>query len=601
MSGDSVFSKLNGSGGFVKFNESLTLTSVKTTKVLKSSSKTNGSECATRLSDETCLSSRPPDDGREYVFRHGRWWPKETVRVVDYYKSFGDWFNKFPKTDYLYSPSSPWYGTEVAPGIPRIPNMCRPSYRTHREEHASFRGSFRSLFTANQVRRETWTELCRRWVRTTTTTVETVMTTTMAIVSLAFVTVASRLSFSSSSLATADRGGTSSRAWLLLFLFLLVPLFCYPAYKSGALDSQNMSARASSLYESFSPLMKPYFALWDGLKYLADQLLRSIRLLPSLVVEFVAALYEVLYSFIETDFGPSGVQKIPIEATTVRKEEHHLDRSSDQMELLNQMLELKSAMTLLNSKNDETLTKLRVEFERKFSELEAAIKSISTRVDEGDTAKIQSAAALTKTEGPGRDVDLVELVQGMIDLYHADRTGKTDYALASNGASIASIRCTRPFDKRPRQYDIWGIVFWNHVNPPDVIIKSGHLPGECWAFEGANGYVVIQLSVPIFVTGFSLEHTPKELTPHGNIESAPKQFSVWGLKSVDDKEEESLGRFEFLDNGKSLQTYDAIIVDKPFQLVELRIESNHGHMEYTCLYRFRVHGRPVPEPQIRNK
>ncbi|CAB0008025.1 unnamed protein product, partial [Nesidiocoris tenuis] len=40
------------------------------------------------------------------------------------------------------------------------------------------------------------------------------------------------------------------------------------------------------------------------------------------------------------------------------------------------------------------------------------------------------------------------------------------------GASIASIRCTRPFDKRPRQYDIWGIVFWNHVNPPDVIIKA---------------------------------------------------------------------------------------------------------------------------------
>lgn len=32
-------------------------------------------------------------------------------------------------------------------------------------------------------------------------------------------------------------------------------------------------------------------------------------------------------------------------------------------------------------------------------------------------------------------------------------------------------------------------------------------------------------------------------------------------------------------------------VDKAYQIVELKILSNWGNPEYTCLYRFRVHGR----------
>jgi SUN domain-containing protein 1/2 len=55
-------------------------------------------------------------------------------------------------------------------------------------------------------------------------------------------------------------------------------------------------------------------------------------------------------------------------------------------------------------------------------------------------------------------------------------------------------------------------------------------PGQCWAFKGDNGYVVIQLSVPIRPTGFSLEHIPKSLSPTGSIDSAPKDFTVFVRK-----------------------------------------------------------------------
>ena len=30
-----------------------------------------------------------------------------------------------------------------------------------------------------------------------------------------------------------------------------------------------------------------------------------------------------------------------------------------------------------------------------------------------------------------------------------------------------------------------------------------------------------------------------------------------------------------------------------YQVVELRILTNWGHPEYTCIYRFRVHGEPT--------
>lgn len=32
---------------------------------------------------------------------------------------------------------------------------------------------------------------------------------------------------------------------------------------------------------------------------------------------------------------------------------------------------------------------------------------------------------------------------------------------------------------------------------------------------------------------------------------------------------------------------------QPYQIIELRVESNHGNPRYTCLYRFRVHGNVV--------
>ena len=80
----------------------------------------------------------------------------------------------------------------------------------------------------------------------------------------------------------------------------------------------------------------------------------------------------------------------------------------------------------------------------------------------------------------------------------------------------------------------------------------------------------------------------------GRIDSAPNGFVVYGLMAEFDKEPTKLGEYVYdAINGEPLQMFDIEMTEeksKFFKLIEVEIKSNHGHPEYTCLYRFRVHG-----------
>lgn len=81
-------------------------------------------------------------------------------------------------------------------------------------------------------------------------------------------------------------------------------------------------------------------------------------------------------------------------------------------------------------------------------------------------------------------------------------------------------------------------------------------PGECFAFKGANAMILMGLSKKIRVTAVTMEHIPKTIAINGNIDSAPKEFSVWGYSDDLDPEPLLLGNFVYLDNNQALQTYD---------------------------------------------
>ncbi|XP_051157448.1 uncharacterized protein LOC127279253 isoform X2 [Leptopilina boulardi] len=190
--------------------------------------------------------------------------------------------------------------------------------------------------------------------------------------------------------------------------------------------------------------------------------------------------------------------------------------------------------------------------------------------------------------------DMRRIVKEILKIYDADKTGRVDYALESAGGQVISTRCTQGYNVKTRAYKLFGLTLYYESNDPRTVIQGNTLqPGACWAFQDFPGYLLIKLRNFIYVTGFTLEHVPKSILPNGDMRSAPRKFNVWGLKHENDLEPVMFGEYEFLDTEDNLQYFPVqnMTIKTTYDLVELRIHSNHGQLEYTCLYRFRVHGR----------
>ncbi|XP_048721870.1 SUN domain-containing protein 1 isoform X6 [Caretta caretta] len=205
------------------------------------------------------------------------------------------------------------------------------------------------------------------------------------------------------------------------------------------------------------------------------------------------------------------------------------------------------------------------------------------------TSTVNNAVISGITEAQARII-----VNNALKLYSQDKTGMVDFALESGGGSILSTRCSETYETKTALISLFGIPLWYFSQSPRVVIQPDIYPGNCWAFKGSQGYLVVRLSMTIYPTAFTLEHIPKTLSPTGNITSAPKDFSVYGLEDEYQEEGTLLGQYVYDQGGESLQMFQVTEKNEnAFQIVELRILSNWGHTEYTCLYRFRVHGKPT--------
>ncbi|XP_040152446.1 uncharacterized protein LOC120894129 isoform X1 [Anopheles arabiensis] len=253
----------------------------------------------------------------------------------------------------------------------------------------------------------------------------------------------------------------------------------------------------------------------------------------------------------------------------------------------------------------EMLVRLREEMMAREAELAASYSTVTaTTTITTSESKASSAGgpddpdpASSSTSSNLTEDDVKRIVREALIVYDADKTGRVDYALESAGGQVLSTRCTENYQANSAEFRIFGIIPIPYSsNTPRTVISPTMEPGQCWAFQGFPGYLVIQLNTEIIVTGFTLEHISKLLVSNGSISSAPKHFTVWGLRALNDPEPVPLGSYEYLDQmGSSVQYFPVANKDwtEPLQIVELRIESNHGNIHYTCLYRFRVHGDKV--------
>ncbi|KAK2588857.1 hypothetical protein KPH14_001724 [Odynerus spinipes] len=199
-------------------------------------------------------------------------------------------------------------------------------------------------------------------------------------------------------------------------------------------------------------------------------------------------------------------------------------------------------------------------------------------------------------EGSMLDERINKIVDDRLKIYDADKTGRVDYAVETAGGEIINTRCTQTYDKTSGTFKLLGITIYSKSNNPRSVIQGNPIqPGACWPFQGFPGYLLIKLRSSVYVTGFTIEHAPKSILPSGEMKSAPRKFNVWGLTDKQDPEPVLLGDYEFKDSDNNLQYFPVqnTNIVTPYEYVELRIHSNHGELEYTCLYRFRVHGKPA--------
>ncbi|XP_004437924.1 PREDICTED: SUN domain-containing protein 2 isoform X2 [Ceratotherium simum simum] len=239
----------------------------------------------------------------------------------------------------------------------------------------------------------------------------------------------------------------------------------------------------------------------------------------------------------------------------------------------------------------------REEVQAQLQELESKILAHVAEM-QGKSAR-EAAASLGLTLQKEGVIGVTEeqvhrIVNQALKRYSEDRIGMVDYALESGGASVISTRCSETYETKTALLSLFGIPLWYHSQSPRVILQPDVHPGNCWAFQGPQGFAVVRLSARIRPTAVTLEHVPKSLSPNSTISSAPKDFAIFGFDEDLKQEGTLLGQFTYDQDGEPIQTFyfqDPKMAT--YQVVELRILTNWGHPEYTCVYRFRVHGEPA--------
>ncbi|CAF93726.1 unnamed protein product, partial [Tetraodon nigroviridis] len=163
------------------------------------------------------------------------------------------------------------------------------------------------------------------------------------------------------------------------------------------------------------------------------------------------------------------------------------------------------------------------------------------------------------------------------------------------GASVITSRCSQTYTSASPRLTVFGIPLFTLSRGPRTVIQGSlKHPGECWSFVGSKGTLAVSLSHPIRITHVTMEHAQRSHSPTGEIKSAPRDFEVYGIRTQPEKET-FLGNFTYDQFGEPSQTFALKDPgEEAYQAVELHVLTNWGQQEYTCLYRFRVHGHMAP-------
>lgn len=294
------------------------------------------------------------------------------------------------------------------------------------------------------------------------------------------------------------------------------------------------------------------------------------------------------------------------------------------------------------------IKKLKVEFEAATNEnLESIGRELLSKVAKQDELRLKdrlqpapAAAPSTITFSTPDGTNLSALINSVVDSailkYSKDVLAKPDYAAFSSGARVIPSLTSQTYSIRPKGFknQFLGLITGNSIatgNSPATALSENIQLGSCWPFAGAKGQIGILLSRKIKVEEIIFQHSALELALGGEIGSAPQEFEAWGVvedfqdlekmkiyrekrnllekEERDEEQDASLpassnhlllatGIYNpYLKLLENIQTFSITEMAKEleisFSVVIIKILSNWGDENYTCVYRIRVGGQVV--------
>ena len=319
--------------------------------------------------------------------------------------------------------------------------------------------------------------------------------------------------------------------------------------------------------------------------------------------------------------------------------------ASSILELAERLQRMESAVTGLSADTDRTSG-------RRHAELLGRLSALETRFTETKKA-LEADAKARDLDGRSLNGVMHHLVDSAVSTITQDILAKPDFALHSGGARIIPSLTSPTFELRPQSLgsQMIGLVTGNGYaigRPPITALHHEMQNGHCWPFAGGEGQLGVALASPVFLEEVTIDHVAKSIA--FDMRSAPRQMEVWGLVEGKDNiarvrawKEGLAARKEAEQNGESTAAYDQdgsggsdhseVVYPKTlpkypeyirlanftynihspsnvqtfpvmpeirelgvdFGIVVLRVLNNWGREDFTCLYRFRVHGQRMGE------
>jgi SUN domain-containing protein 1/2 len=291
--------------------------------------------------------------------------------------------------------------------------------------------------------------------------------------------------------------------------------------------------------------------------------------------------------------------------------------------------------------DDEARNKLKA-MEDRLGTVESGLKH-AMELSKSAPAVGTGAAWWNKVTNVMKGQDQTELYRQIASAYSMDGIGKPDLALYTAGGQVIPSLTSPPYEmKQSIGGKVASLVTGAQPplgRPPITALHPDLHNGFCWPFAGSKGQLGVALAAPAQITEITIDHVSKEVVyGPGWMRSAPREMEVWAMVEGKDnkdklgayeaarraKRQEALERGEVFElearpkgipssyikiasfnyniySSNNIQTFPVFPEIREsgmdFGIVVLRITSNWGRDEYTCLYRFRVHGQAIGDTQ----